>query len=442
MRAALVFAGRIPYKRGMSQPSSPSANPEAAKADADLLVLGAGPAGLLCALAAARRMAGAKARVALVHRGAKPAPKLLASGGGRCNCTNAGASPAHYLSRQPRFTAQALKRFGPDDFLALLAGLGLRAHEEDHGRYFCDQGAATLTEALVRACREAGCRFFAGREISCLAAPPRPGDLFRTETDKGPLRAPNVVIALGSPAWPALGGTDATARLAGQLGLAHIPARPALTPFLLAGQDAALCRELSGLSVAACVSLVREGGAPAYEDGLLFTHQGLSGPAALQISSHWRRGEALRIDLAPGTDVPALLRDPARGRALARTVLGELAPRRLAEARLAGLPHALAEKRLAECSRAELKLLAECFTDWRLTPKGTAGMARAEAASGGLDTAEFSAKTMECRTIPGLYAVGEALDVAGELGGFNLQWAWSSGHCAGEAAGRRLFSAR
>jgi len=257
--------------------------------------------------------------------------------------------------------------------------------------------------------------------------------LFRAETDHGPLYAPRVVLALGSPAWPALGGTDVVSRLAGMLGLPHLPARPALTPLLLAGAEAALCRELSGLSVTARLSLEREGASAAYTDGLLFTHQGLSGPAALQISSHWRKGEVLRIDLAPNTDVAALLREPARSKTLVRTALAELAPRRLVEARLAALPAGLADRRLAELSRAELATVAGIFTDWRITPKATAGMARAEAASGGLETDAFSPKSLECRTIAGLFAVGEALDVAGELGGFNLHWAWASGFAAGQA---------
>jgi predicted Rossmann fold flavoprotein len=259
---------------------------------------------------------------------------------------------------------------------------------------------------------------------------------FRVELDPplpgGPLEAERLVIALGSPAWPGLGGTDSVARLAGQLGLAHVPARPALTPLLLSGAEAALCRNLAGVSLTAGVSCAGR----TFTGGLLFTHQGLSGPAALNASSHWRRGAALSVNLAPQADLGELLRQPRCARSLARTVLAGLLPRRLAEALLAGLPPDLAEaagRKCAELSRAQIQGLAGALHAWKITPKGTAGMARAEAASGGLDTDGFSAKTMQCRAMPGLFATGEALDVAGELGGFNLHWAWASGYAAGMA---------
>jgi predicted Rossmann fold flavoprotein len=415
--------------------------------DAEILILGAGPAGMLCALSAARRskQLGAGRRILLVDQGRETGRKLRASGGGRCNCTNKDVSPAHYLSKNPRFTNQALARFTPAQFLQLLTELGLSAHEEDQGRMFCDQGAAALCAALEKACRKAGCRFLMGHAVSAVTPPAEPGGPYRAETGHGPLYAPRVVLALGSPAWPALGGTDVIARLAVGLNLPHVPARPALTPLVLSGPEAELCRELSGLSVTARLTLAPDSGCggASYTDGLLLTHQGLSGPAALQISSRWRRGEAIHVDLAPHADVPALLREPGRAKTLVRSVIGELLPRRLAEARLAALAPAanadnvivgdLADRRLAELSRAELAVVAELLTDWRIIPKGTAGMARAEAASGGLDTASFSAKTMQSKALPGLFAIGEALDVAGELGGYNLHWAWASGFAAGQA---------
>lgn len=407
------------------QKSAPQAGRDPILSQPDVLILGAGPAGLLCALTAARR----GRRVALADASEITARKLRASGGGRCNCTNLNAAPAHYLSANPRFTAQALKRFSPRHFLALLASLGLSAHEEDFGRMFCDQGATPLTDALETACRKAGARFLLNHRVESVT--PLEGG-FRVGTDRGPLLAPRVVLALGSPAWPALGGTDTGARLAGSLGLAHLPSRPALTPFTCTGAMLALCRELSGIGLKATVSCLGQ----ACSDGLLFTHQGLSGPAALQISSHWRKGQALSIDLAPDADLRQLLRDPARGRTLARTLLAGLLPRRLAEALLAALPPELAasaERRAAELSKAQMEGLAEAVHAWRVTPSGTAGMLRAEAASGGLDTAQFSPKTFECRALAGLFAIGEALDVAGELGGYNLQWAWASGFAAGQA---------
>ena len=419
----LVFPARIPYNRAMPTSATHASFPPGPPADA--LILGAGPAGLLCALTAARR----GRRVALADASEITARKLRASGGGRSNCTNLNAAPEHYLSANPHFVAQALRRFTPQYFLALLDQLGLSASEEDFGRIFCDQGATPLTDALEGACRKAGCRFLLNRRVEAVT-PTREG--FRVDTDRGPLNAPRVVLALGSPAWPALGGTDSTARLAGSLGLTHVPARPALTPFTCTGAMLDLCRQLSGVGLTATLSCLGK----SFTDGLLFTHQGLSGPAALQISSHWRRGEALTIDLAPGTDLGLLLRDPARGRHLARTVLAGLMPRRLADALLAALPPKLAaaaNRKCAELPRAQLEALAAVVHDWRVTPSGTLGMARAEAASGGLDTALFSPRTFECRALPGFFAIGEALDVAGELGGYNLHWAWASGFCAGMA---------
>ena len=410
--------------------------------DADILILGAGPAGMLCALTAARRAKENKTprEILLVDQDRTPARKLRASGGGRCNCTNQNASPEHYISANPRFTAQALKRLPPAQFLNLLQGLGLSASQEDQGKMFCDQGAEALALALEKACRKAGCRFLLGRPVVGVIPPKEKGGLFTVDTLHGPLFAPRVVLALGSPAWPALGGSDAIARLAGQLGLTHIPARPALTPLVLSGPELQLARELTGLSVTSRLSLNAESacGGVAITDSLLFTHQGLSGPAALRLSSYWRKGEAISIDLAPEADVPALLRQPGRGKALARTILSELMPRRLVEARLAALPkefaaRALGDRRIAELSRAEMDALASIVREWRITPRTTAGMAQAEAASGGLDTDAFSAKTMQCKTIPGLFALGEALDVAGDLGGYNLHWAWASGYAAGHA---------
>jgi len=444
--AALVFPARIPYNRAMSEHTSPTSAaplaPATQQADADILILGAGPAGMLCALTAARRAKAAKVRkeILLVDQDRTPARKLRASGGGRSNCTNLNAAPEHYLSKNPRFTAQALKRLPPAEFLRLLEGLGLSAHEEDQGKMFCDQGAEALALALEKACRKAGCRFLLGRPVTGVVPPAEPGGLFRVDTAHGPLYAPRVALALGSPAWPALGGTDVVARLAGQLGLIHVPARPALTPLVLSGPEAALCRELTGLSVSARLSLDAASacGGVSIADSLLFTHQGLSGPAALRLSSYWRKGEAISIDLAPEADMPALLRQPGRGKALARTILSELMPRRLVEARLAELPpqfkaRSIGDRRLAELSRADLDALAGIVGSWRVIPRTTAGMARAEAASGGLDVEAFSAKTMQCKAIPGLFALGEALDVAGDLGGFNLHWAWASGFAAGHA---------
>ena len=396
----------------------------------DVLILGAGPAGLLCALTAAGR----GRKVVVVEAADTAARKLRASGGGRSNCTNTHLAPESYLSADPRFTARALARFSSSDFQTLISQWGLSAHEEEQGRMFCDQGATALAEALETACRKSGVRILMNRTVKSvvpLVSGTTPGG-FQVETSSGTLTAANVVLALGSPAWPALGGSDIVARLAGSLGLAHLPARPALTPFAFNGSILTLCRGLMGLGVTASVSCLGK----TYTDGLLFTHQGLSGPVALRISSHWRRGEALVIDLAPGGDLRQSLRDPARGKALARTVMGTLMPRRLVEAVISLLPKEFApaaERRCAELSKAQIEALATAVHGWRVFPASTAGMARAEAASGGLDTAQFSPKTFACRAIPGLFAVGEALDVAGDLGGFNLHWAWASGFSAGLA---------
>jgi len=402
---------------------------EIRKPDHDILILGAGASGLLCGLTAARR----GRSVTLLDQCGEPGRKLRASGGGRCNCTNLKAAPGRYLSRNPRFTAQALARYTPGDFLNLLRDLRLSAHEEGEGQMFCDQGATALAEALEQACRAAGCRFLLGRSAVRVTPPAGDGGCFLVATNPpdpgGPLAARALVIALGSPAWPALGGSDSVARLAGMLDLPHIPARPALCPLLLDGAEAELCRDLAGISLTATVSCA----GASFTGGLVFTHQGLSGPAALNASSLWRRGDAIAIDLAPGLDLGERLRDPASARSLARTVIAGVVPRRLAEALLEGTLRDASGRKCAELSRQQLDALAAAVHAWSVIPRATAGMARAEAASGGLDTAGFSAKTMESRTIPGLFAIGEALDVAGELGGFNLHWAWSSAFAAGNA---------
>ncbi len=369
--------------------------------------------------------AGARGRrVLLLDHADAPGKKILISGGGRCNFTNLGTAPDRFLSENKHFARSALGRYTPADFVALVEKHGIAYHEKTLGQLFCDGSARQIVRLLVDECTAAGVDLRLSHRITGVA---HDGFGFRVATDHGEFTAAALVLATGGPAIPKLGATGFAYDVARQFGLAVVPPRAALVPLTFADALLDLCRSLSGVAVDAAV----RAGAGAFREALLFTHRGLSGPAVLQASSYWRGG-AVTLDLAPGVDVPAFLRDRRRSRPRAEgaTILGEILPARLAAALAPRLGLA---GTLANLPDRALDAAAAGIATWAVTPTGTEGFAKAEVTAGGIATAGLSSKTMAALAVPGLYAIGEAVDVTGWLGGYNFQWAWASGVAAGSA---------
>ena len=369
--------------------------------------------------------AGARGRrVLLLDHADAPGKKILISGGGRCNFTNIGTAPERFLSENKHFARSALDRYTPADFVALVEKHGIAYHEKTLGQLFCDGSARQIVALLVDECDAGGVDARYSHRITDVG---RDGSSFRVATDHGDFAAPNLVLATGGPAIPKLGATGFAYDIARQFGLAVVPPRPALVPLTFSDTLLDLCRSLSGVAVDA----VTRAGAGAFREALLFTHRGLSGPAVLQASSYWAGG-AVTLDLAPDTDVPAFLRDRRRTRPKAEgaTILSEILPARLAAA-LA--PRLGLSGTLANLPDHALEIAASGIGAWSVTPTGTEGFAKAEVTAGGIATSGLSSKTMAARTVPGLFAIGEAVDVTGWLGGYNFQWAWASGAAAGGA---------
>ena len=386
----------------------------------DAAIVGAGAAGLMCAIAAGRR----GRRVLVLDHAPEAGRKILISGGGRCNFTNLGVVPERFFSANPHFCRSALARYTQHDFLALVEAHGIAWHEKTLGQLFCDGSARQIVAMLLDECAAAGVALRLGCRISDVAR----ADRFRLTTDRGEVLARALVLATGGLSIPKLGATGFAHDVARRFGLAVTELRPALVPLVFAEADLAMMRPLSGISQ----EVVARCGGVAFRENLLFTHRGLSGPAILQISSCWREGEAIELDLLPEADAATLLRarKRERPRAALRTILAEAMPQRLAQA---FAPPDLADRPVAELADRVLDGLGATLDAWRLVPAGSEGYAKAEVTRGGIDTACLSSKTMEARDVPGLYAIGEAVDVTGWLGGYNFQWAWSSGWCAGQA---------
>ncbi len=384
----------------------------------DAVILGAGAAGLMAGIEAARR----GRRVLVIDHARAAGEKIRISGGGRCNFTNLQVAPDRFLSQNPRFALSALKRFTQWDFIARIDAAGIAWHEKTLGQLFCDGSATQVVAMLVGDLERAGGTLWLG-------CPPgevrRVGAGFEVETARGVQSARAVVVATGGKSIPKMGATGLGYRVAESFGLPLVETRPGLVPLTFAEQELAWMRPLAGVSLPGRVSCGKVG----FDEALLFTHRGLSGPAVLQVSSYWREGEAIRLDLLPGRDVAADLR-AARGKAALRTVLGRWLPERLARhlEEAAGVTTPM-----AELSAAVLDRVAAGIRDWRLVPVGSEGYRTAEVTLGGVDTAALDGRTMEARGVPGLYFVGEVVDVTGWLGGYNFQWAWSSGWAAGQA---------
>ena len=391
----------------------------------DVIILGAGGAGLMCALTAGQR----GRRVLVIDHASGPGKKILISGGGRCNFTNVNTQADRYLSANPHFAKSALGRYSPQDFIALVDSHGIAHHEKTLGQLFCDGSARQIVEMLMDECDKSagqgGCVDFAfDAPISEVT---NDGGEYRVTYNGLTATARSLVVATGGPSIPKMGATGFAYDLARQFGLKVVEPRPALVPLTLGGEDV-LFRELSGVSA----EVAAKHGKTAFREAALFTHRGLSGPAILQISSYWRPGESIGIDFLPGDDATELLlaEKRARPKATLRSTLDRVLPARLAEA-LAGRL-ALAGN-LADQSDRKLADAGAQLGNWAFTPNGSEGHAKAEVTLGGISTDGLSQQTMEAKNMPGLYCIGEAVDVTGWLGGYNFQWAWASGVAAGSA---------
>ena len=389
--------------------------------DRDVVVLGAGAAGLFCAIEAARR----GRRVMVLDHASAPGEKIRISGGGRCNFTNLHIAPERFLSQNPRFALSALRRYTQHDFIARINAAGIAWHEKTLGQLFCDGSARQIVDMLLRDLAQAGGEL----RLGVMPGAVRRGDAgFIVETPQGPVRAARVVVATGGRSIPKMGATGLAYQIAGAFGLRLVTPRPGLVPLTFTDAQLDVIRPLAGVSLPARVGLA--GAKISFEEGLLFTHRGLSGPSILQISSYWREGQAVALDLAPGRDIAAEAR-AARQAQGGRDLVNTLAlPEKLARLVVtqAGL-----RGRLADQGKPALAALARAVHDWQLVPAGTEGWRTAEVTLGGIDTRDLDARSMEARQVPGLHFIGEAVDVAGWLGGYNFQWAWSSGWAAGQA---------
>jgi predicted Rossmann fold flavoprotein len=410
--------------------------------DCDVIILGAGAAGLMCAIRAGQR----GRRVLLLDHAPHAGAKILISGGGRCNFTNTGTAPERFLSDNPHFCRSALSRLTPADFLTLVQKHGIAFHEKTLGQLFCDGSARQIVAMLLAECEAAGVDLRLGHRVVDVSRV----DRFRVETDHGTFTAGSLVLATGGLSIPKMGATGLAHELAARFGLRLTDIRPGLVPLTFDGDRLALMRSLSGVSVDSAVSIGRR----AFREATLFTHRGLSGPAVLQISSYWRRGEItgeitgaitgeITVNLLPDRDAAAFLLGRKRDRPKAGlgSVLAEVLPARLAAALADVLVDVSADgwagpvpaQRMADVPDRVLAGVAAQLSGWKLVPSGTEGYAKAEVTVGGVDTRDLSSRTMAANDVPGLFVIGEAVDVTGWLGGYNFQWAWASGWCAGEA---------
>ncbi len=399
----------------------------------DAVVIGAGAAGLFCAGVAGQL----GLKVLLLDHGERVAEKVRISGGGRCNFTNRDLDPRapqkHFLGDNPHFCRSALSRYTAADFIGLVQRHGIAFHEKHKGQLFGDRSSEDFIRMLLAECAAGGVTHWQPCKVSGVR---HGAEGYELDTDRGPVTAPRVVIATGGLSIPKIGASDFGYRVARQFGLRVVEPRPALVPLTFEGEDWTPYAELAGLALPVRIATGTKKSAMAFDEDLLFTHRGLSGPAVLQISSYWQPGTPLRIDLAPGADLPEALRAAkVRSRKLIANELSAWVPSRLADAWARRDP--AWQRPVNEASDKALAALAQQLANWELVPSGSEGYRKAEVTAGGVDTRELSSQTMESRQ-PGLYFIGEVVDVTGWLGGYNFQWAWSSGWaCAqGLAAAR------
>jgi predicted Rossmann fold flavoprotein len=410
----------------------------------DVVVIGAGAAGLFCAAMAGQR----GLKVLVLDHAPKVAEKIRISGGGRCNFTNREVTPANFISENPHFSRSALASFTPQHFLALIERHGIAWHEKHKGQLFCDRSADDIIQMLLKECEAGQVERWQPCGVRAVRPPSTPDDsaqAFEIDTDRGPVQAHQVVIATGGLSIPKIGATDFGQRLAAQMGHHIVPLRPALVPLTFGSDAWGTFVPMAGISLAVDISTdspyapgtgKRKATAQAsFTEDLLFTHRGLSGPAVLQISSYWQPGQPLTINLTPHTDLACDLKQAKAGSRKQLSTqwglaLGEAVPQRLAQTWLSEQarhnPALRADAALAELKDKDLDALGQSANAWSITPSGTEGYAKAEVTAGGVDTRELSSQTMESKKVAGLYFIGEVVDVTGWLGGYNFQWAWSS----------------
>lgn len=388
-----------------------------------MLVIGAGAAGLMCAITAGQR----GRRVRVIDHANRVGKKILMSGGGRCNFTNTGTTPENFLSANPHFAKSALARYTPWDFIALVEKHRIAYHEKELGQLFCDESSKLIVRMLLDECAAAGVQVQTGCAVQQVA---RDESGFRVGTSSGELRATSLVVATGALSIPSMGATGFGYELARQFGHAVLPTRAGLVPLTLSGKHQDSYQDMAGLALPLAQARVER---QSFDAGLLFTHRGISGPAVLQISSYWQPGDDLRLDLAPRADLPTWLQTQRAERPAVelKNALADVLPKRLAQ-RVCELK--FDSRPLRQYRDAELAAIGGQLHDWPITASGTEGYRTAEVTLGGVDTAGCSSTTMESRLVPGLYFIGEVLDVTGWLGGYNFQWAWASGYAAGQVA--------
>jgi predicted Rossmann fold flavoprotein len=400
----------------------------------DAVIVGAGAAGLHCAGIAGQL----GLKVLLIDHSSKVAEKIRISGGGRCNFTNRDTAPANFISANPHFCRSALARYTPQDFIGLLQRHRIGWHEKHKGQLFCDDSSEQVIEMLLRECELGGVTRWQGCAVNAVMSTDAG---FELDTDRGVVRASRLVVATGGLSIPKIGATDFGYRLARQFGHKIVDTRPALVPLTFDPVSWAPFAALSGAAVEVKIETGTGKARAAFAEDLLFTHRGLSGPAVLQISSYWAEGTPIRIDLAPGRDLTeSLVLAKSSSRRLLANELGELIPKRLAEAWLADTP-ALAQRPMPDQRDRDLADLAARLQRWELKPQGTEGFRKAEVTAGGVDTRELSSRSLESALVPGLFFIGEVVDVTGWLGGYNFQWAWASAAACARAMAATLHVA-
>ena len=387
----------------------------------DVVVIGAGAAGMMCAAEAGKR----GRSVLIVDHASAPGEKIRISGGGRCNFTNINTSPKNFLSQNPHFCISPLSRYTQRNFIGLVERYGIAYHEKTLGQLFCDGSARQIIDMLVSEMRHGGVELRLGTSVESVT---QSTDGFELKLDGNKVHCKSLVVACGGKSIPKMGATGFGYEIAGQFGLPVVETRPALVPLTFDANTLERLAPLSGVAVDAEVSCNKT----RFSEAMLFTHRGISGPSILQISSYWREGDEIAISMLPGTDVAAILRDAKRvnGRQAVQTVLSAHLPKKLAQtiAERLGL-----NGNLADLNDAHLKSVDAAVNQWRIKPAGSEGYRTAEVTLGGVDTKALDQKTLQAKSVPGLYFIGEVIDVTGWLGGYNFQWAWSSGWVAGQA---------